>query len=73
MASLDFITDLAEKFRKQDIDYVIISLQKGTKGNKIHVFDCIETLQSLKQIKIAMKEVNKQLKELEKKFSKDEQ
>lgn len=47
MASLDFVTDLREKLAKQNIEYGIITIQKGKQGNKIHIFYDIKDIESV--------------------------
>lgn len=49
MPSLDFVIDITEKLKKQDIDYLIITVQKGKKS-KIHLFENITDPSSISSI-----------------------
>jgi len=71
MPSLDFVFDLTSKFKKQNIDYVIVTLQKGKEGNKLHIFHQAEDLKSLASLQTGMKEAKKILKDLENSFKND--
>lgn len=52
MASLDFVFDLTKKLQKQDIDFLLITVQKGGGKNadKVHVFDSISEMKSIKGV-----------------------
>jgi len=52
MASLDFIFDLTKKLQKQDIDFLLITVQKGgaKSTDKVHVFDSISQMKSIKGV-----------------------
>ena len=71
MASLDFISDMAEKLKKQDIDYGIISIQRGKQGYKVHVFCDINDLESVNAAVEGCSTLLETLEELALKFTKD--
>ena len=50
MASLDFIYDFIDKSEEQDIEYLLITLDKGKKTGKVDVFFSLKDKQSLKML-----------------------
>ncbi len=73
MPSLDFVLDIAENLRKQNIDYAIISIQKGgpkTKG-KVHLFYQISDEESVKYAAQGFLELGKTITDLSKKYDKE--
>ena len=71
MASLDFFQDLTEKFKKQGIDYGIISIQRGKQGYKVHVFYDINDLESVNAAVEGCSTFLETLGELAEKFAKE--
>ena len=46
MPSLDFIYDMAEKLEKENISYIIMTLNEGKKSDRVDVFYKIENEKS---------------------------
>lgn len=44
MPSLDFIRDITDELKKQDINYLIVTVQRGSKKAIIDVFNSIPDL-----------------------------
>lgn len=72
MASLDFVTDLTEKLSQQKIDYVLITVQRGTGGSKRHIFYDIPDLESVTQMAEAQEDLNEIIKEVADEYIKEE-
>ena len=51
--SLDFIRDLTEKLREQDIGYILVSLRKDHKAQE-YLFDFFDSLTSPEQLDAAV-------------------
>lgn len=69
MASLDFVTTLTEKLSKQNIDYIIITAQRGKQGNKIHVFYDMPDLESISCMVEGITDASDIIKDLHSEYS----
>ena len=63
MATNDFIHDLIEKLAEENIEYLLISVQKGKKEHKANAFFNITTVDGADMIFTTVEEVIRNLQE----------
>lgn len=61
MASLDDIYDMIQKLEDSNIEYLLITIQKGKKNGKADVFYHLEDDNSLKVLTTGLKIFNKEM------------
>ena len=64
MASLDDIYDLTQKLDESNIEYLLITIQKGKKNGKADVFFNLEDKQSLKILSKGLGAFNEQIEKI---------
>lgn len=64
MASLDDIYDLTQKLEDSNIEYLLITIQKGKKNGKADVFFNLENRQSLKVLAKGLEMFNNEIEKL---------
>ena len=70
MASLDNAVDLTEKLVKQNIDYILITIQRGKPENKLHLFYSIPDKEAVECLSEGVDEAIGKLVELEEEYKK---
>ena len=61
MATNDFVSDLVKKLTEDNIEYVVISIQKGIKEHKANAFYNITTVDGADMILTTMDEIFRNL------------
>ena len=64
MASLDDIYDMIQKLEDNNIDYLLITIQKGKKIGKADVFYKLEDKQSMKILSVGLNKFGKEVDNL---------
>ena len=62
MASLDFIYDISEALRSQNINYIIITLQEFKEGHKVDAFIDVKDDEAMAKIQSGLVEAMKNVK-----------
>lgn len=65
MASLDDIYDLTQKLEDNNIEYLLITIQKGKKNGKADVFYCLKDRNSMKILTQGLNEFTKEIDRIE--------
>ena len=63
MATNDFVHDLVEKLTEDNIEYLVITIQKGKKEHKANAFYNITTTDGIDMVMSTIEEVFKSLEE----------
>lgn len=72
MASLDFVYDFSDQAVKQNIDYLLITLEKSKKNGKIDVFYSLQDKNSLKMLAKGLDMFNKDMDKKQEQEDEDE-
>ena len=73
MASLDDIYDMLQKLDDSDIEYLLITVQKGKKNGKADVFFSLKNDDSMRILSSGLKEFNKEIDKIKKDEDKEEE
>lgn len=65
MASLDDIYDMTQKLEDSNIEYLLITIQKGKKQGKADVFYCLKDKSSMKILAQGLDSFNKEIDNIE--------
>ena len=68
MASSDFIYDFIDKSEEQNMEYLLITLDKGKKIGKIDVFYSLKDKNSLKMLAEGLDIFNKKIGDIDENF-----
>ena len=72
MASLDDIYDMVQKLDESNIEYLLITIQKGKKNGKADVFFSLKDKNSMKILTVGLKEFNKQIDKIDDSFENED-
>jgi hypothetical protein len=72
MASLDDIYDMVQKLEESNIEYLLITVQKGKKNGKADVFFNLKDKNSMKILSVGLKEFNKQIDKIDESFENED-
>jgi hypothetical protein len=68
MPSLDFIRDIGDTLKLQGIEYLIISVQRGKKANRVDFFHFIKDKEGVLTLEEALKRVQEDIQKLKEKY-----
>lgn len=63
MASLDDIYDMIQKLEDSNIEYLLITIQKGKKNGKADIFYSLKDKNSIKLLTLGLSEFTKKIDE----------
>jgi hypothetical protein len=72
MGSLDDVYDMLQKLEASNIEYLLITVQKGKKQGKADVFFSLEDRASMKILANGLAAFNKEIDSIEKKEEEDD-
>lgn len=73
MASLDDIYDMTQKLEDSNIEYLLITIQKGKKQGKADVFFSLKDRNSMRILATGLTAFNKQIDEIEREDKEDDE
>jgi hypothetical protein len=73
MGSLDDVYDMLQKLENSNIEYLLITVQKGKKQGKADVFFSLKDKTSMKILATGLSAFNKEINEIERKEKEDEE
>jgi hypothetical protein len=73
MASLDNIYDMLQNLEDSNIEYLLITIQKGKKTGKADVFFSLKDKASMKILSTGLNEFNKEIDKINQKDEDDEE
>jgi len=73
MGSLDDVYDMLQKLESSNIEYLLITVQKGKKQGKADVFFSLKDKTSMKILATGLAAFNKEIDEIERKEEEDEE
>jgi hypothetical protein len=73
MGSLDDVYDMLQKLESSDMEYLLITVQKGKKQGKADVFFNLKDRASMKILATGLAAFNKEIDEIERKEKEDEE
>ena len=65
MASLDDIYDMTQKLENNNIEYLLITIQKGKKNGKADVFYYLKDRESMRVLTVGLNEFTKEIDRIE--------
>ena len=73
MGSLDDVYDMLQKLENSNIEYLLITVQKGNKQGQADVFFSLKDKTSMKILATGLAAFNKEIDEIERKEEEDEE
>jgi hypothetical protein len=73
MGSLDDVYDMLQKLESSDMEYLLITVQKGKKQGKADVFFNLKDKTSMKILATGLSAFNKEINEIERKEKEDDE
>jgi len=73
MGSLDDVYDMLQKLESSDMEYLLITVQKGKKQGKADVFFNLKDRASMKILATGLAAFNKEINEIERKEKEDDE
>jgi hypothetical protein len=73
MGSLDDVYDMLQKLENSNMEYLLITVQKGKKQGKADVFFSLKDKTSMKILATGLAAFNKEIDEIERKEKEDEE
>jgi len=73
MGSLDDVYDMLQKLENSNMEYLLITVQKGKKQGKADVFFSLKDKTSMKILATGLSAFNKEIDEIERKEKEDEE
>lgn len=65
MASLDDIYDMTQKLEDSNIEYLLITIQKGKKNGKADIFYSLKDKNSMKILTVGLKQFSKEIDKID--------